>query len=129
MERTAKSNPVVASKGATEKQLVTYRKIGGGSCIVNNRMIKPNETFRALPSDIRDAFRDLFVVVQKAEEEETPKQEYKKPEGVKETFSLVHDETSTKKRPLFHIVSNLGKQLTEESLEKEEAEQMLKAVN
>jgi len=30
---------------------------------------------------------------------------------------------------MFHIVSNTGKQITEESLEKEEAEQMLKACN
>jgi len=133
MERKTKPSvtPIVnVSKGAEESQLVTYRKIGGGSFNLKNRIIKPNETFTALPSDIPKAFLNALIVVTPAEKQEEPNVNFQKPEGFKEVFSLKKDEeNSTQKNPMFHIVSNTGKQITEESLEKEEAEQMLKACN
>jgi hypothetical protein len=59
MERT-KSN---APKSEEEKKLRMFRKIGGGSFQLGNRIIKPGQTFEANPDDIPMAHRDVVIPV------------------------------------------------------------------
>lgn len=105
MERTKKA-----------KQQVLYQKIGGGSLHLPNRIIKPNQKFRAYPEEIPTAFKDLVVVVNKDEAEaaerveEDPKLEY-----------FLKD----KGGGWYDIVNSSGKVQNEKSLRKEEAEKFL----
>jgi len=40
---------------------IRYKKIGGGSLRLNNRIIKPGQKFEAYPEDIPETARDLVV--------------------------------------------------------------------
>ena len=59
MERTKKAK--VAS------ELITWKKMGGGSFLMKNRIIKPGQVFQATLEDIPEGFRDVIVPVDPAE--------------------------------------------------------------
>jgi len=46
-----------------ESKLRRFKKIGGGSFILNKRMIKPGQTFLADPDEIPVAFQDTVIAV------------------------------------------------------------------
>ena len=92
MERT-KSNVVQNA----EESKVRWKKVGGGSFRMGNRIIKPGESFWAYPREIPKAFRDVVIplngdVVFK---EEKKKEELaKKIEGKKPAFLIEKREGS-----------------------------------
>jgi hypothetical protein len=100
---------------------IRYRKIGGGSARLNiggqNRIIKPNEVFTALPSEIPFAFKDTIIPL-----DSLPKVEAAKPQPVKVSFSV---KPRGKSKSLFDVVDNLGKVINDKPLPKETAEQLV----
>ena len=55
------------------KGKMRWKKIGGGSLrLVSGRIIKPNEIFRADPSEISMSFRDRVIPLDAISEEMTP---------------------------------------------------------
>jgi hypothetical protein len=82
MERT-KSNTVQNA----EEGKVRWKKAGGGSFRMGNKIIKPGETFWAFPGEIPKAFRDVVIPLngdvvfkeEKKKEELTKNIEGKKP--------------------------------------------------
>lgn len=57
MERT--------NKVKNEDGTIRWKKIGGGSFRLGNRIIKPNQVFSARPDQISEAFRDNIIPVDK----------------------------------------------------------------
>ena len=49
-----------------------WKKTGGGQARINGRTIKSGETFRAHPSQIPQAFRDIIIPVDNIEEQQAP---------------------------------------------------------
>lgn len=47
---------------------IWYRKVGGGSMRLPNKIIKPGEKFRSHPDDIPRAFRDLCIPLEEVKE-------------------------------------------------------------
>ena len=45
------------------KGQVQYRKLGGGSFLMEKRIIKPGQIFWAFPSDIPEAFEDRIELI------------------------------------------------------------------
>ena len=48
-----------------EEGQVRFKKVGGGSLRLHNRIIKPGQIFIANPSDIPKSFRDLVITLDK----------------------------------------------------------------
>lgn len=127
-EETPEVTPAPALKPKVDK--IRWRKIGGGSLRLKiggaNRIIKPNETFNALISEIPAAFRDTVVPVDDVQAQlieakinppiETPKK------LVKPEYSI---KPRGKSKSMFDIVDGTGKIFNEKPLSKASAEQML----
>jgi len=45
------------------EKIIRWKKVGGSTFILNNRMIKPGQVFHAKVSEIPKAFRDLIIPV------------------------------------------------------------------
>jgi len=90
---------------------VLYKKVGGGSFRLENRIIKPNQTFYAYPYEIPEAFKDVVL----------PMEEFEPPKVMVVDFHLEPiPDTDT-----FNIVDGDGKVLNEQPLTKEVAEEAL----
>jgi hypothetical protein len=113
MERTKKVEIVETLDDGS----IRWKKVGGGSFKLGNRLIKPGQIFIARPEEIPLAFRDV-VVAQDAIREHTPepipvvKSKYTvKPHGQSKTW--------------FDVVNNTtGKVLNEKGIKKDVAEQL-----
>lgn len=61
---TSKTEVITPQIAITPPRMCVWRKKEGGTFrLANGRKVKPNETFEAYPSDIPEAFRDLFDLV------------------------------------------------------------------
>lgn len=97
---------------------IRWKKIGNGSFILNNRYIKPGQTFMATVEEIPKAFRDVVVPVEGLPED--PLLNVKKSSN----YSIVEIEgTNT-----WNIVDGQGKVLNEKPMVRIEAEKLLKAL-
>lgn len=97
---------------------IRWKKIGNGSFILNNRYIKPGQTFMATVEEIPKAFRDVVVPVEGLPED--PLLNVKKSSN----YSIVEIEgTNT-----WNIVDGQGKVLNEKPMVRIEAEKLLNAL-
>lgn len=97
---------------------IRWKKIGNGSFILNNRHIKPGQTFMATVEEIPKAFRDVVVPVEGLPED--PLLNVKKSSN----YSIVEIEgTNT-----WNIVDGHGKVLNEKPMIRIEAEKLLNAL-
>lgn len=122
MERTK-----INTASLAEEQ-VRFKKIGGGSFRMGNRIIKPGQVFMAFPSEIPKIFRDVVIAVDtnfkfdatKAKKEiETP------PPPVVVTPLKYSIQPHGKSLYLYDVVDAQGKILNEKSLKKEIAEKFV----
>lgn len=115
-----------------------WRKIGGGSFrLRSGRIIKPNQEFVAEESQIPEAFKDLVVEVEPTEQEQptvrrttppSPDTAPEKPEPEAEEekgYSMVEVEGEEGQ---YNIIGPSGKVMNDKPLTKEEAEEVLKAL-
>ncbi len=109
----------VAPEASAERQMDTWRKIGGGSLRLPNRIIKPGQVFKAFEEDIPKAFRNVVERISTVE-----KPEVKLPIK-KLTYKSVPVEGE---EGLFNIVDSRGKQVNEEPLTEEVATEMIKTL-
>ncbi len=114
MERTK----VIESKSPKP----TWKKIGGGSLRIGNRIIKPNQTFEAYPEEISPSFRNLIIPVsadasfaKSTPREPTPE------EVVKEKYTV---KPRGESKVWFDVIDSNGKVLNEKALKKETADQL-----
>lgn len=111
----------------TEDQLKPrWKKLGGGSLRIGNRIIKPGQIFRANPEEIAKGFRNMVMPLDKEgvewKEKENPQQNPSPIEGKKPEFKL---QPHGKSLYLFDIIDDKGKVINEKSLKKEVAEQLI----
>ena len=93
------------------EKIIRWKKVGGSTFILNNRMIKPGQVFTAKVSEIPKAFRDLIIPVDDL------------PVEVDE-LTLIGDGSSFSLQPngdKWNILNRLGKKLNEVALSRDEA--------
>jgi hypothetical protein len=112
MERT-KSDTTPANDGK-----VWWRKVGGGSLRLSNRIIKPGEKFRAFPDEIPTAFRDVVLPL-----EDIPETGDAKPVNVVKTEYKLQPRGDSKL--WYDVVDKNGKVLNEKGMKKETAEKLI----
>lgn len=110
MERTKKITKT--EEVEVEEGVIMWKKVGGGSLRIKGRIIKPNETFKAHPSEISAAFRDSIIPL-----EELPKA--KPIVAQKEEFTV-----ERKSGQYYNVVNSKGKVMNEKGLLKEDAEKL-----
>jgi hypothetical protein len=105
-----------------------WRKIGGGSLRIGNRIIKPGQTFEANSEEISPAFRNMVIPVSgdavfKSVVKEFPKEDVPVKDVIKTEFEMV---PHGKSLFLFDVVNKeTGKPVNEKSLKKDVAETLL----
>ena len=110
MERTNKSKK--------DNGTIRWKKIGGGSFKLGNRIIKPNQTFSARPDQISEAFRDVIIPI-----DELPPE----PEQIVSEAA----EFFVKSRGgggWYDVVDGNGKVKNERALKKDAAEKLIKTL-
>lgn len=116
MERTKTKN---------DDGTVLFRKIGRGSTLLilngRKRRIKFNQTFRALPGEIPNAFKDTIIPVDKAAAAKPAKS--REPEVQPKKYFLKH-----RGGGWYDIVNSEGKVQSEKALKKEDAEKILSSL-
>jgi hypothetical protein len=117
MERTKKVEVVEKLDDGT----IRWKKIGGGSFKLNNRLIKPGQVFVARPDEIPLAFRDV-VIAQDAIIEPTP-------EKIKVVQSIFTVQPHGQSKSWFDVVSPEGKVINDKGKKKAEADQLAKELN
>jgi len=107
-----------------EKKL--FKKFGGGSLRIGNKIIKPGETFWELPSKISPAFKDV-VRLTDGGTMPPPPPEKKQPEGKKAVFIKQRRGVSN----LWWDIVNTetGKVMNEKALKAESADKLLEELN
>jgi hypothetical protein len=81
---------------------IWFKKIGGGSLRLNGKIIKPNEKFRARPSDISKSFRDVCIPLEKLDAVTDS------PTPVKAVKSMYQVVPRGKSKTLFDVVLQTG---------------------
>ena len=99
-----------------------WKKVGGGSLRLANRIIKPGQVFVAAPEDIPKAFRDLVVSVSGSFDFEKKEKEIPPVIGVKPIYTLALKGAS---QFLYNVIDAQGKVLNEKGLKKEVAEKLI----
>lgn len=108
-----------------EEPTITWKKIGGGSLRLGNRMIKQNEVFVAKESEIPQAFRDVVIPQQII----PGKQEVK---YVPVTYTLIPvdaPEDAEDGAKYFNILDSYGKTINEKPLEESKAKSFIVSLN
>lgn len=101
-----------------QPKVITWKKIGGGALLLNNRYIKPGQIFTATIEEIPTAFRDVVVPT-----DDLPSDKLLVVKSdIKYTIKRIG------KTETYNIVSADGKVLNELPLTKVEAENILKAL-
>jgi len=108
--------PVLESVEDVE-QLLQWKKVGGGSFYLGNKIIKPGEKFYAKASEIPKNYRDVVIMITSPEEANTVKY-------VPVIYTLEPGEEAN----TFFVVDSLGKKLSEKALNKEIAMQFIAAL-
>lgn len=116
MERTKSKSAVIPLEAADGDNRIHFKKIGGGSFRLGNRIIKPGETFLARPEEIPVGFRDV-VIAQEAEKNVAKPIIVAKP-----VYTL---QPRGKSKSLFDVVDAQGKVLNEKALSKEDAQGLI----
>lgn len=105
----------------TEEEKVRWKKLGGGSFRMGNKIIKPGETFWAFPSEIPKPFRDVVVALDATVVFEKEKAKEKKLEeqikGNKSAFTIKKREGSQ----WFDVFDSQEKKINEKGLSEEKA--------
>ena len=97
---------------------IRWKKIGNGSFILNNRYIKPGQTFMATVEEIPKAFRDVVVPVEGLPEDKLLSAKKSS------NYTLVEIEgTNT-----WNIVDSQGKIFNEKPMARLEAEKLLDVI-
>jgi len=129
MERTKNVNTEVTDP---DEGKLRFRKIGGGSLRLKNRIIKPGQMFKAFPEEIPSAFRDVIISVdknvvwEKVQEQSQGKIPEKALPPLVEIAKPVYTvQPHGKSLFLFDVVDGKGKVLNEKSLKKEVADQLV----
>jgi hypothetical protein len=116
----------IVKKGAPVVPVDTrskLRKLGGGSIILDRKMIKPNQVFYYNLSDIPTAFRDMFEVIKEGSRDtviasaqtKVNKVKFEKKVNADNTYSVVNKVT--------------GKTINSETLSENEADTIVKNLN
>ena len=116
MERT-KTN-------ATNPDVVTWKKIGGGSLRLGNKIIKPGQIFIASPSEIPPLFRNLVIPLG-----DVPKEKLAPTPAVKVTKSAYKMVPRGQSKTWFDVVDKNEKQMNEKALNKESALSLIKSLS
>lgn len=99
-----------------------FQKIGGGSFrLRTGKIVKPNERFRALESDVPKAFKDVLIEV----EPSAPQQE--KP-SVAKVPSMKYSLQEPSKG-WYNVINENGKPMNEKALRKSAAEDLMAELN
>jgi hypothetical protein len=104
-----------------------YKKVGGGSFRMGNKIIKPGQIFVAFPNDIPKAFRDMVVLVSGnvAWEEEKIKEIPVPPLKItKPVYEIKKREGSQ----WYDVYDLQGKKINEKGLTQEKAESLKKTL-
>jgi len=108
----------------SDSELIRWKKIGGGSLHLPNRIIKPNQEFSARLEDIPEQFRDVIVplnpkmqaVVDKAEKAAGSP-------AVKLKYFV-----KARSAGYYDVVDKDGKVMNEKALRKEAAETLIESL-
>ena len=122
MERT--NNPVI-------EQPIRFKKVGGGSLRGTfngvKQIIKPGQTFKALPSEIPVNFRDVVIALDSLPDV-VPAEIIVKA-AVKPVYKLklrkAADSAESDAEDLYDVVNKAGKSLNDKGLDKETAEKLI----
>lgn len=102
------------------ENIIWWKKVGGGSfhAKINGKgkLIKPNEKFRAKPSEIPKGFKDVVVPLEKIEE--IPEQVLSAPKSL---FKKVMRE----RKGWFDVVDSNGKRISDKALREDEADKLI----
>lgn len=123
MERVSKSEPK-----ANVAKKVKYRKVGGGSLRLNNRIIPPGGTFEAYPEEIPAAFKDLVIPLEDVAQSIPVTTPVPKP-----TFTIKPvkplEELESGEPYLVNVVSSTGKVLNENPMEEAIAKKLIEDIS
>jgi len=104
-----------------------WKKIGGGSLRLGNRIIKPGQIFTAAPEDIPETFRDVIIPVDMVEMNTSPE-----PKRVVNKYTIVpiksEDELESGDEILYNIIDGKGKVINEKALDEKTAKKLLKSI-
>jgi hypothetical protein len=125
VKETAKEPQLKAMKSkeaevaVSNKGLTKLRKIGGGSFLLPNKIVKPNEEFYYDINKIPKAFMDLFEVLEPQVDEPA------KPVVVSTYEKVANEEDGT-----FSVINKeTGKAINEEPLTEEQADTLIEGLN
>ncbi len=138
VKEVVQEKPKVDPPDPPERQMLKFKKIGGGSFVLKGKMIKPGQIFEAFPEDIPPAFKNTIMPLsgtidwELAKKEESSQVKVKPQDVVKPLYKVVPHGKS----PLWwDIVTETGKDengepiykvLNEKGLKKEVAEDLMK---
>jgi len=107
-----------ANKTKKEDGTIRWKKIGGGSHRLGNRIIKPNQVFSARPDQISESFRDVIIPV-----DELPLEP--------ETVISEAAEFSLKSRGVgwYDVIDGNGKAKNENALRRDAALKLIKTLS
>jgi len=108
---------------------IHWKKVGGGSFRIGNRIIKPGQTFLAFPHEIPKAFRDVVIALDGGaifEEDKKKKKETVKPSDVKKPTFVVEKRKGSQWWDVFNVQKVEGKEvkkkINDKGLPKEKAD-------
>lgn len=101
--------------------MLEWKKIGGGAYHMGNRIIKPNQVFKARPSQIPLGFRDVVICLNE--------DKLKMATHFEVTKNTEADYTIQKTEEGFDVVNMYGKKINSATLTEKEASQLKKALS
>jgi len=110
MERTKKVEVVIPPKKPS------WRKLGGGSLRIGNRIIKRGQIFEADPEEISPAFRRFVESLEGVTFPAEGREKAPPPIVSRVTYTIKHRSGGK-----YHVLDSTGKIVTEEALSKEDA--------
>ena len=107
-----------------------WRKVGGGSLRMGNRIIKPGQIFEALPEEISSPIRKFVIPISgDASFKETEKKETVVIPGVAPKYTVKKKEFTMeqkgKSKLWFNVLDGDGEVVNEKSLKKEDAQALI----
>jgi len=99
-----------------KNELIRWKKVGGGSFRMGNKIIKPGQVFSARLIDIPEGAKDVIMPVDKL------------PEGMKEDIKVIKAIYSIKHRSgkWYDVVNSNGKVLNEKAMTRADALELIK---
>jgi hypothetical protein len=109
---------------------IRWKKLGGGSLRLKNRIIKPGQVFFATPAEISRGFRDVVVPLDGVDPDVKPQSEPVKVDIVKTEYMVVPKGNSGTWFDVVHLAGKdekgepIYKAINEKGLRKEVAEKL-----